>query len=112
MKKLLSVFLVCSLTAFISCSDSGTGPGNTGELEVVNLTEGSNQDDGYTVVVGDRQKQISAGGRIMFDDVEVGTRQVELTDIADNCSVEGNNPKSVEVTTETPGQVAFSVSCE
>jgi len=44
-------------------------------------------------------------------DLSAGAHSVELGGVADNCTLSGDNPRTVTVTAGQPTAVAFSVSC-
>jgi Tol biopolymer transport system component len=108
----------------VSCSDNSTGAnggsgddnGNsdssTGTVEVTTATSGNDQDNSYTIVVGNNQENISANETITINDVDEGSYDAELTDVAENCSVDGSNPKSVDVTAGETTTVSYDISCE
>jgi hypothetical protein len=85
-----------------------------GHIQVSTTTSGADFDpNGYTVAMaGASDRPIGLNGVTTFSDVEVGTHQVELTDIADNCSANGSNPATATVTKDATAQVAFDVGCE
>lgn len=120
----LSLIFVISL-AFITCSDSSTGPDDgsdnngddsgstTGSVKVVTETTGDNIDgDGYTVSVGENEEDISTDGSVTVENLDEGSYDVELSGIADNCSVDGDNPRSVDVTAGETTSTTINVSCE
>jgi Tol biopolymer transport system component len=100
-------------------TDPGPGPNpnpepELGHIQVSTTTSGADFDpNGYTVAMaGASDRPIGLNGVTTFSDVEVGTHQVELTDIADNCSANGSNPATAAVTKDATTQVAFEVACE
>jgi hypothetical protein len=86
----------------------------TGDLEVSAATSGSDQDaDGYTVTVdGAGSRSISPNGTAAFPDLDAGDYTVELTGVANNCSVDGANPRTVSVDPGNNASATFSVRCE
>ena len=104
------------LSGAISCEgDSGTGPESpsTGAIEVTLSTSGVDLDpDGYLVTVNGSQSQsIGVSGSVTFSDLTPGEQTVELTGLAPNCSVAGDNPRSVTVTAGETAQTVFAVTC-
>ena len=82
----------------ITVSTSTTGPGT--------------DNDGYTARVDDGPEQpIGQNGSVALTGIVAGTRSVTLGDVATNCAVEGDNPRSVDVPVGDPVPVAFRVSC-
>lgn len=109
---LLAVFLI------FSCSDKGTGPGDsgdstpTGTVKVVIQTSGDNVDsDGYTITVGDNEQSVDTDDVAQFVNIEEGSHEADLSGLADNCSVDGDNPRSVKVTADETTTTNFKVSC-
>lgn len=82
-------------------------------LQVSASTSGSDQDsDGYTVTVDDSlTEDIGPEGSATFDSLSDGSHQVELTGVADNCSVQGDNPRDVQVTAGELTTTSYDVSC-
>lgn len=89
-----------------------TEPGvETGSIQVSVTTTGEEPDDAYVVFVGEEGRSIDANGTLLFEDLPVGTRSVELQDVAGNCSVDGPNPVDVTVTVGETELAPFSVVC-
>lgn len=93
----------------IASSNLGCG----GNLEVSASTSGEDQDsDGYTVTVdGSQSAEIDPNGSATFTDLSVGDHEVELSDIASNCTVDSTNPRTVGVPAGETASTSFSVSC-
>jgi hypothetical protein len=111
-----TLLLALSLLAGqISCDgDSGTGPGSlTGRIEIATSTSGANLDpDGFTVTVDGAQNQsIGSNGAAAFSGVAAGDHDVELTGVSANCTVEGDNPRSVTVSGGGVTATAFEITC-
>jgi len=85
-----------------------------GFIQVSTSTSGSDLDsDGYTATLdGGSGRSIGLNGVTTFSGVAVGQRQVELTGIASNCSVDGSNPAAALVTAGETAQVSFDATCE
>ena len=100
----------------LGCSgDETTGPGDqTGNVQVSAATIGTDLDvDGYAVSVdGGAARDIAHNGSTTFSGVSAGVHQVELTGVADNCSVTSANPVSASVTSGHTAQVAFEIRCD
>jgi hypothetical protein len=88
-------------------------PSGTGDLEVTTATTGENLDpDGYTVTVdGTSSQPVGITGSVTFTDLAAGDHSVELGDIANNCTVSGQNPRDISVPVSGIAQVTFEVSC-
>jgi hypothetical protein len=100
------------LTGGAAC-DSGpsstTGPQVPGSISVTTATSGFLQDDGYQVLVnGESKGAIGANDELMLVDVEPATYEVDLGDLASNCTVEG---ASATVVPEQTASVSLTVVC-
>lgn len=83
----------------------------SGSIRVEATTSGDDLDpDGYTVVLGDESATIDPEGFTTFEGLTDGEYTVELTGLAANCSVEGDNPRSVEVA-GVGASTLFVVNC-
>ncbi len=91
----------------------------TGNVEAITSTTGVSIDpDGYTVEVdGVTSDPIGVNDTITIDDLDVGDHSVELTGVAANCTVSGDNPRTVTVPDDVPDpsggtvQTSFAVNC-
>lgn len=104
--------LVAATTFSVSCT-APPPPPTTGDLTVTTSTSGSNIDpDGYTVTVdGNSSKAIGSNGSITFSGLSGGNHSVALSGVAANCSVSGDNPRSVSVPAGGTASTSFAVSC-
>jgi hypothetical protein len=91
----------------------------TGAVFVRASTTGDYLDpDGYTChVTGQQGQQQMPGDRPnetwLFNDLRLGNYTVELTGLADNCEVSGDNPRTVTISNpRTVTDVVFTVTCE
>lgn len=68
--------------------------------------------DGYTVTLDDIESQsLEVNGSIVFGPVTAGMHKLELTGEADNCSVGGANPRTLDVVDGENAETTFFVSC-
>ena len=95
-----------------SVSCTATSPG-TGSIAITAATSGSTPDpDGYTVRIdGGGAVVIETNGSRTIDGVSPGSRSVELTGVADNCTVTGGNRRTVTVTAGQTATATFSIAC-
>ncbi len=116
--------MIVALILLAGCdAGSSNEPGNeepppgapeVGTLEVTATTSGNGTDeDGYTVTLdgGDAQS-LAVDGSVTFDELDPDTYDVKLDDLDTGCLVDGNNPRSAEVTAGETTTVAFVVACE
>jgi hypothetical protein len=85
----------------------------TGSIEVTTATAGDDLDpDGYDITLdGTSAKTIEPSGTVTFEDVPVGSRSLALTDVAPNCTISGDNPRSIEVILGETARTTFAVVC-
>ena len=82
-------------------------------LSVSTATTGSELDpDGYSLVVDGGQAQaIGLDATLIVDRLADGNHSVVLSGVAQNCVPQGDNPRSVTVSSGTTATVAFAISC-
>lgn len=87
---------------------------NVGTLVVTTTTTGTDIDpDGYTVSIdGGAGQAINTTAVLTLNDTPMGDRTVELTGVADNCTVSGENPRTVTVPQNAGVQTDFTINCE
>jgi hypothetical protein len=93
---------------------------NVGNLTVNVTTTGTNPDDGYTLTINDAEAvNIGANGAAEFNTVRVGSVDVVLGGIAENCSANGGvagedtDERTTVVFGETEmAEIDFTVVCE
>ena len=91
---------------------------NAGTLLITTATTGFDLDpNGFFVVmhtVGQLQdvaRGIGANDTLVRNNVTAGALRVELSGLADNCAVQGINPREVAVTAEATTEIDFVVLC-
>lgn len=99
----------------IGCGDDDgaiTPPPPTGTLSVSTTSIGSVLDpDGYTLVV-DGSDSVAVGvNDSATADIPVGQYSAEITGLANNCGVIGDNPVSTTLLEDEVATVEFSVAC-
>ena len=106
--------LVVIAVLFTCCKDSTeptTGPA-TGTLKVTISTVGADLDsDGYYCNVDNSSRLIGANETVTWSGIETGDHTVELTGLADNCVMSGDNPRRVTVMAGETTSATFDVSC-
>jgi Tol biopolymer transport system component len=83
-----------------------------GSIQVTTATTGSSLDpDGYTVSVdGGTPQVIGSNATLALEGLAVGTRSLALSGIAGNCHLDGDNPRTVEVS-QASTTVTFELTC-
>ncbi|NIR01351.1 MAG: hypothetical protein GTN78_14325, partial [Gemmatimonadales bacterium] len=77
------------------------------------VTMGTELDpDGYTVTVDGTQSQpVGVNDTVTFPALAAGDHTVTLSGVAANCSVSGENPRTVDVPVDSTGSTTFEVNC-
>jgi hypothetical protein len=88
-------------------------PEETGSIEITAVTTGGNVDpDGYRVSADNGNVQdLAVDGTQTITGLAPGPHLVRLAGFATNCTVAGDNPKSVTVTAGQTATVSFTVTC-
>jgi hypothetical protein len=96
----------------VSCSDDVVGP-LTGSLAVTTTTSGTNTDaDGYTIQIDSEQPAaIGSAATVQFSDLTVGDHTILLAGLASNCTVTGENPRTVIIIADETTPASFAVTC-
>ena len=84
-----------------------------GSLEIATTTAGPSPDpDGYSVSVdGGNAQVIGSGGTLTISALAQGSHTVTLAGLAENCLVEGDNPRQVTIAGGQNARVSFAVHC-
>ena len=87
--------------------------GNIGSVSVTTTTGGTDPDDGFAVSIdAGAGTAIGANETITIPDLAVAGHSVELTGVATNCTVAGDNPRNVIVTFGSfSAATTFDVTC-
>ena len=89
----------------------------TGAVQVTTVTSGIDPDpNGYSVLLDDgQQRSLPATGSVTIEGVSAGDHNVILFAVASNCTVTGQNPQTVHVTTGSitrdTARSTFQVGC-
>lgn len=94
----------------VACSTPSPGAGT---LQIQTTTTGPDPDpNGYTFAVDAGASQpIAVSGSNSLSNVAAGSHSVQLSNLAPNCAVEGQNPRPVTLDGGTTASVNFSVTC-
>ena len=110
----------CTLVLAASTAAAGCGggesvlvPPTSGTLEVTTSTSGVEQDaNGYSVQLdGGPAEAIEIAATLTTQEVPPGSHTVALGDISANCTVTGDNPRTVTITAGETTTVTFAVAC-
>jgi Tol biopolymer transport system component len=88
-------------------------PPNPGTIRLSTTTSGGDPDvDGYGFTLDIEASQpIGLNASTTLDNVIAGTHMVRLSGIAENCSLEGANPRSISVSAAATADVSFALTC-
>jgi len=110
------IVLACSVAALLiaaGCGETFISVSSDGRLEIIVSTTGNDLDrDGFTISVdGGDELPVALGSGVTLSDLDPGTHTVRLAGLADNCGVEGSNPRPVVVGADGVASLAFEVRC-
>jgi hypothetical protein len=94
--------------------ESPAGPdAGTGTLVVTAATTGQDLDpDGYGVTVdGGAVVAVPSDGQVVVGDLPAGDHSVQLSGLAPNCAISGDNPRTSTVTPGGRTRIAFDIEC-
>jgi hypothetical protein len=108
-----SALALTLLTFLAGCDETLISVNTDGQIQVAVNTSGLDTDtDGFSVSVdGGLQQFVDPGGTVTLTNLSTGSHSVRLSGLAENCRVEGPNPRSVVVDSDGAAQVAFQVRC-
>lgn len=110
----LGLCLPTSVGLFLACGgdESSTGPSNTA-IEVTTMTTGEDPDpDGYVVTItGGQEQRIGVNATHTFPNVAPGSYSVTVSDVAANCTLAGDNPRTVTVSAGSTEPVSLQITC-
>jgi len=115
----ISVLFITIIIILAACGggDGPTGPeepeSTTGAVEVTANTTGDDIDsDGFTVSIANVSSNIDPNETVVLSDISEGNKEIELSDIASNCSVGGDNPRGIFVTANETITTTFDIECD
>jgi sugar lactone lactonase YvrE len=83
------------------------------DILVTTVTTGENIDsNGYAVVLNDTQHRlIDTNGMVAFSNQAAGEHKIELSGVANNCNIEGEPSRTVQVATAQTAEIEFRIDC-
>ena len=101
------------LLALAACDVTFLSISTDGRLQITVVTNGSNFDsDGYRVRIDGAQAQpVAANGVITLAAISQGSHVVKLSGLTENCTVQGENPRTVMVPNGETFSLSFVVVC-
>lgn len=103
---------VVGLTGCGDDDDGGTAPGPRGDFTIRTVTTGVEFDAVYGIAIDDIfTREIGPNDSTTFESVAVDTYLIELVEVADNCVVAPDNPRSLALIAESTVETTFEVEC-
>jgi len=97
----------------VACDGGPTGPGSgTIEVELIMMGPAFDPDGCAVSVDGSTAQTIYSGESKEYGGLVAGSHVVWLSDLAEGCTVSGENPRAVEVDRDDLTTARFEVSCE
>jgi hypothetical protein len=111
--RLQSLVPLAVLALAAGCGETLIDLSSDGRIEVSVTTNGTDPDaDGFSVTVDGRTARfVAPGGSVVLDSLSEGSHSVLLTGLAENCQVDGSNPRPVVVGPDGLANVSFDVRC-
>ena len=99
-----------ALSFAVTCS---TPPQSAGTILVRTSTTGTNLDpNGYSFALdGGSTQPIAVSTTADLTNVAVGNHSVRLSGVAQNCTLQGSNPRTVSVTSGATVEASFAITC-
>ncbi|HEY7563841.1 MAG TPA: hypothetical protein VIA81_02855 [Acidimicrobiia bacterium] len=112
MSRIRRVHVWCLLSGLLgACGEDLNAPGS-GSIEVTSVTTGDLVDpDGYSLSLDGVARAIQPNATITLSDLSPGNHDVELGGVAPNCTLTGQNPRTVEVASGTVTRLTLEVTC-
>ncbi|HEY7637393.1 MAG TPA: hypothetical protein VH763_17715 [Gemmatimonadales bacterium] len=101
------------LLALTACEVTFLSISTDGRLRITVETNGDALDfHGYSVAVdGGQVHALDMNGAVTLTDLSQGSHTVQLSGFADNCAVQGENPRTIVVPSAGTLSLAFVVGC-
>lgn len=107
-------FIIADIRAIIAACLEDDGEPDNGALEVTTSTSGDDLDaGGFTLSIDSGTPEpIGTNAVVTVEDLAPGDHEVLLGDVAANCTVDGDNPRTVSVPSGATAQTTFTITCE
>ena len=111
LRRRLPLGSLAALLLSVACKD--TNQPTSGALRASVSTAGGDLDlDGYAVAVDTFPSQpIGVNQAVVIPELPTGAHDVQLSGVAQNCTLAGQNPRSVSVITADTVETTFAVTC-
>jgi hypothetical protein len=112
MKLAVRWYALAVMSVLIGCSDSSSDV-SLPQLEIITSTTGTSPDtNGYAANIdGGPPWSVGNNDTLTIGDLSAGDHTVELSGVADNCQVEGANPRAINLTSGAAKSIDFAVTC-
>lgn len=85
----------------------------TGTLKAITTTNGGRDDSGYTLTVDSgNSTAMDTADTAYVSGISEGSHQAELSKIPSDCSLSGQNPRSISITAGDTTSTTFEISCQ
>ncbi|MDZ7682276.1 MAG: hypothetical protein U5J63_11345 [Fodinibius sp.] len=85
----------------------------TGTLEVITKTNANGEDNEYPLAIdGSNRDTLTANDTSHVAGLQEGSHQAELKQLPANCTISGQNPRSVNITAADTSSTTFEVQCD
>ena len=104
---------ILPLLALAACEVTFLSVSTDGRLEISVVTNGTALDiDGYGVTLdGAEVRAVQANGSVTLGEISQGSHVLELSGLAENCAVQGENPRTIVVPNGKTLSASFVVVC-
>ena len=115
-----TLLLLLTACVMISCSDSSTGVDpepepdpdlGTVEVEVVTTGGDENPPSVTAAIQGEGTRNMDPNTTTSFNNLSPGVYEVQMSNIADHCTMNSENPQTVEITGSETVRVNFEMNC-
>jgi hypothetical protein len=113
MRVLILLGWIPSLLALAACDVTFLSISTDGRIDISVATNGTAFDiDGYSVSLdGNEVRVVDANGAVTLGEITQGSHVVQLSGLAENCAVVGDNPRAVVVPSGNTLSLSFLVMC-
>ena len=103
-----------AVVAAASACGGGTDPTRPASPQVTTVTTGEDADtDGYTFSLdANPAVALVANGTVVFTGLAAGRHDLQLGEIAENCALAGDNPRSLALAAGDTTDLTLTVSCQ
>jgi YVTN family beta-propeller protein len=104
----------CAVTGLaMACGDNTEPENDSAALQLTTSTTGTDADsDGYTFSLdGNPSSSIGINASLILNGLAPGEHVLQVSGVAENCSLSGDNPRSLTLTVEQTTEAVLVISC-